>query len=315
MSPNAGAQRLAISVDLDAPLDYCRFYRFGFEPPSDPFLGEALPYLLDLFGELGIRATFFVIARDLAGAEARRWLRRAAELGQELGNHSAEHPHAFRWLSRAEKAREIDQAAARIEETTGVRVVGFRCPAYDLDRDLLELLLERRYLYDSSLVPSPFLLPMKWIVRLKARRWRVGLGELGHAWAPRAPHFYGPGGLRLAAPEGETLLELPLTVLPFLRFPFWGTITQILGEGPFRRAMALLRRDGLPINYGLHAAEVVAMGSGADGAERVPGYGADVTARRQRLRATLAEMVRGLDCCTLAEVATEARARLASAAS
>ncbi len=288
-------QQLAISVDLDAPIDYCRFYRFPIEPPSDPFLGEALPYLLDLFAELGVRATLFVIARDLEGPEARRWLRRAAELGHELGNHSVSHPHAFRWLSRAEKAREIDEGAARIAEATGVRVVGFRCPAYDLDRTLLELLLERRYLYDSSLVPSPFLLPMKWIVRAKARRWRVGLGELAHTWAPRTPHLHGGGD--------TTLLELPLTVLPWLRFPFWGTITQILGERPFTLAMRLLRREGLPINYGLHAAEVVAMGSGSDGGEKVPGYGSDVTARRQRLRSTLTEMVRGLDCVPLAEVA------------
>lgn len=296
---NPPRQRLAISVDLDAPLDYCRFYRFGFEPPSDPFLAEALPYLLDLFGELGIRATFFVIARDLEGPEARRWLLRAAELGHELGNHSVSHPHAFRWLSRAEKAREIDDGAARIAEATGVRVVGFRCPAYDLDRTLLELLLERRYLYDSSLVPSPFLLPMKWIVRAKTRRWRVGLGELAHSWAPRAPHVFGSGE--------QSLLELPLTVLPWLRFPFWGTITQILGERAFGFALRALRRDGLPINYGLHAAEVVAMGSAAHGGERVPGYGSDVVARRKRLRATLAEMVEGLECRTLAEVAGEIR--------
>lgn len=294
-----GGQRLAISVDLDAPVDYCRFYRFGFEPPSDPFLAEALPYLLDLFAELGIRATFFVIARDLAGVEAKRWLRRAAEQGHELGNHSASHPHAFRWLSRTDKAREIDEAATRIEQATGVRVVGFRCPAYDLDQTLLELLLERRYLYDSSLVPSLFLLPMKWIVRAKTRRWRVGLGELAHSWAPRAPHRFGTGE--------ETLLEIPLTVLPWLRFPFWGTITQILGERAFSWALRSLRRDGLPINYGLHAAEVVAMGSGPDGGERVPGYGSDVAARRRRLRATLGEMVQGLECRTLAEVATELR--------
>jgi len=319
-----GATTVSVSVDLDAPVDYHHFYRISGSPPSAPFLTEALAFLPDLFAELGVRATFFAIARDVEGEPrlgAR--LRRLVELGHEVANHSHRHPHAFRHLSREEKAREIDTARAVLEDATGAPVPGFRAPAYDLDPETLELLLERGYDYDSSLNPTPFLLPMKWIVGLKARRLRVGLGSWHHGLADRAPHFYQHRDGRLVScrrPREDAepaLVELPLSVVPPLRFPFYGTITQILGPRGFRASLRLLRREGLPINYSLHAAEVTSLLSGsaspAGGPGRngstawVPGYGASVEERRRLLRETLGTLTQGARSIPLAELAQEVR--------
>lgn len=305
-----GPQTVAVSVDLDAPLDYCRFYRLAAEPPSEPFLAEALPRLLDLFAALGVRATFFAIGRDAGGAEAGRLLRRAVAEGHEIANHSHTHPHAFRALSRAAKQREIDDAGQRLEEATGQRVVGFRCPAYDLDRELLDLLLERGYRYDSSLNPTPFLVPMKWVIQWRARRWHVGLGRVWHGWGRRRPYFLFRQGAALREsrrrPRGPHLVELPLSVVPGVRFPFYGTISQILPERWFRLCLAALRRGRLPINYSLHAAEVASLEAAeAELCRSVPGYAAPVAQRRARLAATLAAVVAGARSLTLAELAAE----------
>ncbi len=305
-----GPRTVAVSVDLDAPLDYCRFYRLAAEPPSDPFLAEALPYLLDLFGRLGIRATFFAIGRDAGGAQARRLLRRAVEEGHEVANHSHTHPHAFGSLAPAAKAAEIDEAGRRLEDAAGRKAVGFRCPAYDLDRELLDLLLERGYLYDSSLNPTPFLVPMKWVIQWKARRWRVGLGKVWHGWGRRRPYFvfrrHGTLAESRRRPAGPCLVELPLSVVPGLRFPFYSTISQIVGERGFRLGLAALRLGRLPINYSLHAAEVASLAATEAELHRaVPGYAAPVGLRRARLEATLAALVAGGRSVTLAQLAAE----------
>ncbi len=290
-----GAPAVAVSVDLDAPLDYYRFYRVANPPSAGPFLADALARFLDLFAELGLRATFFAIGRDCADPQAAGWLRRVVEAGHEVANHSFDHPIAFGRLSRVEKAREIDRGREAIEQATGQAVVGFRCPAYDVDRELLDLLLERGYLYDSSLHPTAFLLPMKWRVQLSARRRHVGLGRLAQAFGRRRPHRVERGSTRL--------IELPLAVLPGLRVPFYGTMTQFLGPGFFRAGLAVLRRGSAPINYSLHAAEITPLEPAGESLARVPGYGRPIAERRRLLADTLAELADGAESVTQAELA------------
>jgi peptidoglycan-N-acetylglucosamine deacetylase len=300
---------VAVSVDLDAPLDYYRFYRAAGAPPSGPFLVEALSRLGDLFGELGIRATFFAIGRDAGEPGVAAALRRLRAAGHEIANHTAEHPHAFADLDPGSMAGEIDRGREALEQAVGEAIVGFRCPAYDVCPQVLELLLDRGYRYDSSLLPSPFLLPMRWLIQAKARRWAVGLGELSHGWAPRAPRYWQRSRGRLVAssarPGGPALLELPLSVLPGWRFPFYGTLTQAYGYEFFARGLAALRRERLPINYSLHAAEIVALApeTGEATSVRVPGYARPLRERRQLLGRTLADLAKGSESVTLAELA------------
>lgn len=311
---------LAVSVDMDAPLDYTRFYGLEAAPASEPFLADAVPRFLDLFAELGLKGTFFGIGRDAESREGARWYRRLTEAGHEVANHTHGHPTAFRVLSRQEKAAEIDRGAKALEDACGRPVVGFRAPAYDLDPSVLELLLERGYLYDASVNPTPFLLPMKAVIRWKARRWNVGLGRPFHGFSPKAPRFHWRRGRGIASgahPGAEpALLELPLSVVPGLRFPFYGTITQILtgrfGEAPFRWSLAAVRRSPLPLSYELHALEL-GTPEGGDAAEEaallraVPGYGASAEAKREVLRRTLGLLAEDTRPLTLEALARELR--------
>jgi peptidoglycan/xylan/chitin deacetylase (PgdA/CDA1 family) len=167
---------VAVSVDLDAPQDYAEFYGRPWQLAGDRFLGGVLPGFLDLFAELGIRATFFAIARNARSAEGARLHRALVDAGHEVANHTLSHVTAFRSLDVAARRREIVDARAILEDATGQPVVGFRAPAYDLDAPTVEILLEQGYRYDSSLNPTPFLVPMKWIIQALARRRQVGLG-------------------------------------------------------------------------------------------------------------------------------------------
>jgi len=313
-SPTASAATtVAVSVDLDAPQDYAEFYGKPWQLAGDRFLAGVLPRFLELFAALGIRATFFAIARNARSAEGARVHRSLVEAGHEVANHTLSHVTAFRTLDHAARRREIADARAILEDATGQPVVGFRAPSYDIDDATLEILIEQGYRYDSSLNPTPFLVPMKWIIVALARRRRVGLGTWEHRFAPATPHWYwrtGSGARALtrnaAPPPAGTpnLLELPLTMAP-LRFPFYGTITQILGPRWFARALAAIRRRPHAINYELHALELAATGPSEDLAElgNVPGYGKEGAHKADVLQNTLRQLATGSTFVTLAELA------------
>ena len=264
---------------------------------GDVVYDEALPPLLDLLAGLDLRATFFAIGRDARSSAGAAWLRRLAEAGHEVANHTETHPIAWRRLARAEKAREIDQAHEVLSAAAGRPVVGFRAPAFDLDRATLDLLLERGYLYDSSLFPSLALVPMKGVARLAARRWHVGLGRLRDGWAPRGPYVW-------CRPAGRPcLVELPTSTASWARLPFYGTITQTWGVRTFAWSLGRLRRGELPIHYSLHLQEL------APTPAAVPGYAAPPAERRRVLGDALRRLAQDSRCRTLAELAGEVAAR------
>ena len=69
------------------------------------------PDLLDILQEHGAKATFFVV-----GAAVRRYphiVRRAAEAGHAIGNHSWDHP-SFPFISRRERFRQVHACAGVI---------------------------------------------------------------------------------------------------------------------------------------------------------------------------------------------------------
>lgn len=109
--------------------------------------------LLQIFGEAGIRATFFVL-----GWVAERHpalVQRIASLGHEVASHGYAHrliydqtPDAFR--------EDVRRAKALLEDTSGLRVFGYRAPSYSVTpRSLwaLDILIEEGYVYDSSIFP------------------------------------------------------------------------------------------------------------------------------------------------------------------
>jgi hypothetical protein len=309
------AATVAVSVDLDAPQDYAEFYGKPWQLAGDRFLASVLPRFLELFASLGIRATFFAIARDARSPEGARRHRELVDAGHEVANHTLSHVQAFHTLDVAARRREIADARAILEDATGRPVVGFRTPAYDVDGATLEILLEQGYRYDSSINPTPFFVPMKWIMRALTRRRHVGLGNWRHRLAPKMPHWYwrppgvaGPLQRRTDPPPEGTpgLLELPLTVVPLLRFPFYGTITQILGPRWFAGALAAVRRRPQAINYEMHALELAATGPAEDLAvlgSVVPGYGKAGAQKAAVLRETLGQLATGSTFVTLAELA------------
>jgi polysaccharide deacetylase family protein (PEP-CTERM system associated) len=104
--------------------------------------------LLDLLADCRVQATFFVL-----GWVARRHpslVRRIAEEGHEVANHGDTH-RRFNSLSRDALREELRVARDTLEQLTGARVWGVRAPTFSISEDVLDVIAEAGYWYDSSL--------------------------------------------------------------------------------------------------------------------------------------------------------------------
>ena len=114
----------------------------------------ALPRFLELFDQLHVRATFFVSGRDLAHAKNVDALREAVARGHEIAIRGFQYARNMRAWSKLSVAEEIEKGSNAVVQAIGRRPVGFRAPGYNVDTRVLQLLAERGFKYDSSVLPS-----------------------------------------------------------------------------------------------------------------------------------------------------------------
>ena len=121
-------------------------------PTSDPDSLEArlepnAHALLDILADAGVRSTMFVL-----GWVAERYpavVRRIVAEGHEVASHTHLHRNLNR-LSRDEVVRELAQAKDALEQVTGLAVRGVRAPNFSVSDDVLDVLADAGYWYDSS---------------------------------------------------------------------------------------------------------------------------------------------------------------------
>jgi polysaccharide deacetylase family protein (PEP-CTERM system associated) len=103
--------------------------------------------LLDILAEAGVRSTMFVL-----GWVAERYpaiVRRIVADGHEVASHTHLHRN-LNQLSRDEVVRELAQAKDALEQVTGLAVRGVRAPNFSVSDEVLDVLAEAGYWYDSS---------------------------------------------------------------------------------------------------------------------------------------------------------------------
>jgi hypothetical protein len=220
---------VSVSVDLDPLECYFRIHALPGAPPEparQAVLRRALPRFGELFARHGVKATFFVVGSDVAGdAEGRRLLADLAREGHELANHTWAHPYDLTRLGRARIADEIDRGHEAIAACAGRAPVGFRSPGYETSPEVIDLLCERGYTYDSSAFPSvPYYVAKALVMaglRARGRRSGAYLGSPAILRAPRAPYRPDAGDPYRAG--ARPILEVPMAVSRWLRLPVIGT--------------------------------------------------------------------------------------------
>lgn len=113
--------------------------------------------LLDLFDELGIRGTFFMLGSVASASPG--LAAKIAACGHEVASHGYSHQLVYN-LTPEQFHEEIIRTGDLIAQQTGMTPVGFRAPQWSLGERTpwaFEILKQEGYLYDSSCTPLPFI--------------------------------------------------------------------------------------------------------------------------------------------------------------
>lgn len=228
----------SVSLDMDNLWAYLKVHGDPEWARRPSFLDALVPRMLELFGDHGLTATVFVVGADAARQDGAEAVVKIADAGHEVANHSFEHES---WLHRYGR-EQLDQELARTEDALmaagAPRPVGFRGPGYSLSPTLVELLAQRGYVYDASTLPT-------WIGPL-ARAYYFRSATLSAEQRQQRQALFGSAadGLRPVhpyrwrLPDGDGLLELPVTTMPLLRFPMHVTYLLHLHQTSPRLARA-----------------------------------------------------------------------------
>jgi len=196
--------------------------------------------------------------------------------GHEAGNHSFDHdPGMHGWRSDVIRD-EVLRAGQAIEAATGKRPRGFRGPAYAISEPLLKVLADLRYDYDASSYASSLSVFTRAYHRNQVTRLGNGKstlierqGGIKDLLRPLEPHCW--------SLADRTIVEVPVTTLPFLRFPIHGTYLNYLSsfsEGMamryLRMALRLCQLRGLAPSLLLHATDFLGSDDGV-GLDYLPG--------------------------------------------
>ena len=243
-----------IQVDVDSFWTLLNFYGYDGPPHETRTIYEiAIPRMLEIFRRFKVKATFFVVGRDLLDERNQVILRQIVEEGHEIANHTMNHPFGFSKLSRERKEREICEAERIIERMTGMRPRGFRAPGYDMDTEALHILESRDYVYDSSVFPSTLGPLMKLLTKDKG----TSIGRsIKNCSAPITPYYPSRKDLSKKEKRGK-ILEIPITAVPYVRLPFYANFNIATGRRLFDVCYALIGER--PLNYLFHAIELVDM--------------------------------------------------------
>ncbi|MCK6572574.1 polysaccharide deacetylase family protein [Myxococcota bacterium] len=276
----------AVSLDADNQWSYMKTHGDAGWESFPSYLDVLMPYTCDLFDELGIRITYFIVGQDAALPVNRNALALVTARGHEVGNHSFKHEPWLHRYSRAEIKDELSRAEQAIGEACGVRPVGFRGPGFSLSTDVLETLADRGYTYDGSTLPT-------WIGPL-ARAYYFRQAKLTAEQREERSMLFGrfseglqPNGpYRWRLPSGRTLLELPVSTIPALKTPFHlsyliylARFSDALLDAYLTVAIEACRRLDTPPSFLLHPLDVL-------GGDQVPALrffpGMDLDAARKR---------------------------------
>ena len=209
----------SLSLDLDNKWSYMKNNGANGWEEYPSYLDVFVPYILKLLEQLDLKLTFFIVGQDAAFEHNHKYIRMIADAGHEIGNHSFKHETFLHLYSRAELEDEIDRSHTVIKAASGREPKGFRGPGFTWSETLLEVLVDKGYVYDSSTFPT--------IIGPLARMYYFRTSNLTAAQKKERKELFGKfsdGFMKLKPyfwklKNNNRLLEIPVTTMPFFRVP------------------------------------------------------------------------------------------------
>ena len=251
----------AITIDVDSTACYHHIHGLDIShQEKDPIYEIALPRFLDAMAELNLKATLFVIGRDLENPKHQDIIAAAAAAGHEIASHSYAHDYALSRLPTEKIQEDIRQAHVLIQNTTGSSPVGFRAPGYNQSEALFDAIEDLGYTYDSSFFPTPTYFAARAtaiaLYQIRQRQSRSLIGDVREFLAPRTP-FFPDRNCRFKPAKDATcarkLIEIPISVASFARIPWLGTTLTLAPDSMGQLMTRSVLKKTTPAILELHA--------------------------------------------------------------
>ena len=167
--------------------------------------------VLGALAEKGIRGTAFVVGQVIESHP--KIIDAFADHKWEFELHSYSHD-----TSKPDTAHELSRGRAAFVRRFGREPAGYRAPQGRITSEGIGRLVEAGFRYDSSVFPSYFPNPLRYLAM------------------PRAPHLWDVGG-------GKRMLEIPMTTVTPLRLTLSTSYIKLLGPSFYETC---IRVFGLP---------------------------------------------------------------------
>lgn len=248
----------SVSLDLDNLWSYMKTHGEEEWREYPTYLDVLIPLVLDFLRDHDVHISFLVVGQDAIRPENHEPLRMIAEAGHEVGNHSFNHEPWMQEYDADAIASELNEAHAAITNAAGVEPVGFRGPGFCHSATLIRELIAMGYQWDASLLPS-FIGPLARLYYFRTssleqeeRETRSALfGTFRDGLQPLKPFDW--------ASESGSILEIPVTTIPFVRAPFhmsyllWlSRYSESLALAYFDIALTMCRLRGVEPSFLLH---------------------------------------------------------------
>lgn len=211
-----------MTVDEDPPV---------FSIPSF-IVRDGTALLLNLFDKYKLKATFFV--PSIVAERFQDTINEIVERKHEVACHGLKHDPREIFLDVNKQIQTIKKATETIQSVTGLRPLGFRAPLFKINRKCWAALQENGYTYDSSVVSSPLFGSHKMFFSAK-------------------PFFLNTFETR----KNNNLIEIPVSVNPFLPVPLGGTWIRIFGSRWAKIGIKMGFISQTPVVFYIHPKDVV----------------------------------------------------------
>lgn len=254
----------SISLDLDNQWSYMKIHGDKGWDKYPSYFNIFIPHVLDILDDLKLKITFFIVGKDTESEENRKYLRMITARGHEVGNHSYYHESWLQSYSYEDLEKEVTSAEEAIERVTGQKPKGFRGPGFSWSLDLLKVLENRGYLYDTSTFPT-YMGPL-------ARMYYFSKSDLSKAEKKSRKELFGKfsEGFRKLKPyyfhldNDKKIMEFPVTTMPVFKLPFHlsylmylSNISMGLMKLYLNIAIFLCKLTRTPISYLLHPLDII----------------------------------------------------------
>ena len=211
-----------MTVDVDPPV---------FSIPSF-IVKDGTVLLLNLFDKYKLKATFFV--PSIVAERFPDTINEIVERKHEVACHGLKHDPREIFLDVNKQIQTIRKATETIQSVTGLRPLGFRAPLFKINRKCWAALQENGYIYDSSVVSSPLFGSHKMF--FSAKPFFLNTFETG---------------------KNNDLIEIPVSVNPFLLVPLGGTWMRIFGLKWCKVGVKINLAFKTPVIFYIHPKDVV----------------------------------------------------------